>query len=398
MKKSAVFFIAGLVLVAVLAIVIMTRFGGALPAITPSPVSVEETIPAYQPGPAPLDEPPYEGPLHVPSGFDLRVYASGFRTPRILGLDPAGRIAVSDIAAGTITLLEERSASIVRTTLVSGLDRPHGFEFHDGYLYIAETKAVSRYRYDAQAATVGAREKLFDLPFTGGHFTRTLRFGADGALYVSIGSSCNVCREADERLASVMRYEPGTWRGSVYARGLRNTVGLTLNPATKELWGVDNGRDWLGDSLPPEDVNIIRAGGDYGWPICYGNKIHDSNFDKNQYFRDPCADTTAPVFELPAHTAPLGLAFIDSRSFPAGWQGDLLVTMHGSWNRSVPDGYKVVRLFVDGDRVTGSEDFITGFIANGAAIGRPVDVLFGPDGAAYITDDKAGVIYRVTHR
>ena len=152
------------------------------------------------------------------------------------------------------------------------------------------------------------------------------------------------------------------------------------------------GRDYLGDNLPPEEINIIRDGANYGWPICYGNKIHDDKFDTNQYIRDPCEDSVSPIFEFPAHSAPLGLTFINSPQFLTDWQGDLLVAYHGSWNRSTPAGYKVVRMKVAGNTITGAEDFITGF---GQALARPVDLIFDSQGSLYISDDKAGVVYKI---
>jgi glucose/arabinose dehydrogenase len=181
---------------------------------------------------------------------------------------------------------------------------------------------------------------------------------------------------------------------TVMATGLRNAAFLAINPITEQLWGTEMGRDNLGDNVPPDEINIIKEGQNYGWPDCYGNKIPDKTF--NRYAN--CTNTVSPIFEIPAHSAPLGLAFINSKQFPSSWQGDLLVALHGSWNRSTAIGYKVVHLIVRGDKITGSEDFMTGFnpgTQQNDSLGRPADVAFDKEGNLYISDDKAGVIYIV---
>jgi len=170
---------------------------------------------------------------------------------------------------------------------------------------------------------------------------------------------------------------------------------MALRTSTDKVWATENGRDLLGDNVPPDEINILQDGGNYGWPFCYGDHVLDTTFgDKTQEY---CNGTIAPAFNLQAHSAPLGLAFIDSRQFPADWQGDLLVAFHGSWNRSVPTGYKVVRLKVDGEKVSDQTDFMTGFLQNDQTIGRPVDLTFDSAGRLYVSDDKAGVVYLVSH-
>jgi glucose/arabinose dehydrogenase len=180
-----------------------------------------------------------------------------------------------------------------------------------------------------------------------------------------------------------------------FASGLRNAPFLALHPTTGAVWATEMGRDNLGDNVPPDEINILREGKNYGWPICYGSKVYDTNFNSNTYVGDPCADTIAPIFPVPAHNAPLGLTFIKSDQFPAAQQDDLLVAYHGSWNRSVPDGYKIVRLSVRGGTVVGSDDFMTGFISGRTVAARPVDVTFDVAGNLYVSDDKTGVIYIV---
>lgn len=164
------------------------------------------------------------------------------------------------------------------------------------------------------------------------------------------------------------------------------------------MWGTENSRDWLGDNAPPDGINIIRDGKNYGWPVCYGNKFHDKNFDPKGEQATYCADTLAPIFEIQSHSAPLGLTFINSKQFPDSQQGDLLVAYHGSWNRTEPTGYKVVRLVVEGNQITKQEDFLTGFLQGSDASGRPVDLEFDKTGSLYISDDKANAVYKIVKK
>jgi len=261
-------------------------------------------------------------------------------------------------------------------TVVDGLNRPHGFDFHDNKIYVAEENAVRKFQLQGNVVE-GDGDLLFDLP-EGGHWTRTLKI-QDNSIYVSIGSSCDVCYEDDERRASIIKCSlDGDC--SVFAKGLRNSVGFVFNDG--KLYATDNGRDNLGDDIPPEEINLVEEGKDYGWPICYGDRVHDTNFDKNVYVRNPCEDTVAPIVEMQAHSAPLGLAF---------YEDDLLVAFHGSWNRNEPTGYKVVRINLQTRQVS---DFVSGWLRDGSVSGRPVDVLVVNDDI-YISDDNAGKIYRV---
>ncbi|MFZ3063104.1 MAG: PQQ-dependent sugar dehydrogenase, partial [Actinomycetota bacterium] len=267
--------------------------------------------------------------------------------------------------------------------------------------YIAETNRVTRYNY-VYLLTYPVTFKISspqvlvpDLPSNGGHFTRTLGFGPDGKMYVSVGSSGNVVEEKDPRRAAILQFNDDGTGGRIYAKGLRNAVGFTWHPITKEMWATENGRDRLGDDLPPDEINIVGDGGDYGWPYAYGNRIPDPAFN------DPkrVAKTLPPKIEIQAHSAPLGLRFYDADSFGPEYKDDLFVAFHGSWNRTVPTGYKVVRYHLKGkrkDEVEFQTDFITGWLTPQGALGRPVDIIVGADKALYISDDKAGTIYRVS--
>jgi glucose/arabinose dehydrogenase len=284
--------------------------------------------------------------------------------------------------------------------IIGDLDHPHGLAFYGNKLFVVTTTQVIRYAWDETTLQAVKEKVLFSLPQNDDHNNRTITFDSVGTMYVSVGSTCNVCIEKDMRSATVMISNSNGDNPHVFAKGLRNAPFIAINPTTGALWGSEMGRDYLGDNLPPDEIDIISDGKDYGWPICYGNKIHDTDFDKEMYKRNPCEDTIAPLYEIPAHSAPLGLAFINSSQFPTDWQNDLLVAYHGSWNKTVPIGYNVVHLKIQGNTITGSEDFLTGFIPPHArsgndAMGRPVDLIFDSVGNLYISDDKAGNVYIV---
>lgn len=310
-------------------------------------------------------------PLTLPPGFSISVYAKNIPNARVLAWDPEGKLLVSSPQTGKVfRVSEDGSVSVV----IEGLNLPHGLAFKDGKLYIAETNQVAAYDY---AGTATNKKKLFDLPGGGNHFSRTIGFGPDGKLYVSIGSSCNVCVEKDKRRASIMVYDGEL---KPFAKGLRNSVFFTWRNG--EMWATDMGRDLLGDNTPSEEVNIIKQGKDYGWPYCYSKQISDTSFGGTT---ERCQNTEPPVIEYQAHSAPLGLAFDNEY---------LYVAYHGSWNRSEPTGYKIVRFDVKNNYA--SSDFITGWLQGDSALGRPVDVLFDPQGNLYVSDDKAGVVYKIT--
>ena len=333
--------------------------------------------------------------LTAPQGFQIGNFAKNLGGARDLQFSPGGTLLVSLPDQGKIVALPDKNqdgASDSSLEVLTRLNRPHGLAFYESFLFVAELTQVVRYKWDESNLTATKDKILFALPYSGGHNTRSLVFNNKGQLFVSLGSSCNVCQEKNDRLAGVIISDKDGNNPRVWAKGLRNSVFLTVNPSSDEVWAADMGRDYLGDNLPPEEINIIRDGANYGWPICYGNKIHDDKFDTNQYIRDPCEDSVSPIFEFPAHSAPLGLTFINSPQFLTDWQGDLLVAYHGSWNRSTPAGYKVVRMKVAGNTITCAEDFITGF---GQALARPVDLIFDSQGNLYISDDKAGVVYKL---
>ncbi len=294
--------------------------------------------------------------------------------------------------------------------IAENLKQPHGIAFQcDGKcrLFIAETDGVAVYDYDLQTFKATNKKKIIDLPGGGNHFTRTLILydSEQGEkLLIALGSTCNFCDEADWRRAKILSANLDGSDLKIFASGLRNSVFMTQRPTTGEIWATEMGRDLLGDDIPHDEINIIEEGKNYGWPICYGKNIHDTNFDKNTYIRNPCMEPfeTPSHVDIQAHSAPLGLAFIPTGSdWPVEYQNNLFVAYHGSWNRSVPTGYKVVRYRPDGSgNYSQAEDFITGWLApdGKTSYGRPAGILVKTDGAMYISDDKAGVIYKIVHR
>ncbi len=316
-------------------------------------------------------------PLTLPDGFSISIFARNIPDARVLAWDPTRRLLVSSPATGKVFGIHNDGSSWV---VVEGLNNPHGLAFKDGKLYVAETDAVAVYDYDGTAKN---RKKIIDLPGGGNHFSRTIGFGPDGRLYIAVGSSCNVCVEKDDRRAKILVANADGRDLKTFASGLRNAVFFTWSPLDKKMWATDMGRDLIGDNIPPEEVNIVRDGKHYGWPYCWGNRIHDDNFDPEKTKR--CDETLPPVIEYQAHSAPLGLAF--DKNY-------LYVAMHGSWNRTEPTGYKIVRFDVNNNYA--ASDFISGWLQEGSVLGRPVDLLFDDKGALYVSDDKAGVIYRVT--
>ncbi|MEJ0021098.1 MAG: PQQ-dependent sugar dehydrogenase [Candidatus Doudnabacteria bacterium] len=377
------------------------------------PVTQVPTTPSDQataPAPAPSSVVPSAKPdlnttglgLKLPAGFSIETFAKNLSGARVMVFDPSGNMWVSRTSKGIVSMLEIKDGKVAsQNDVMHGLRNPHGLAFNPSepnVLYVAEETKISKILLGTEAAP----KKIADLPDSGGdHITRTLGFGPDGRLYVSIGSACNVCNNTDARRAAVSSMKPNGSDFKSFATGLRNTVFFIWDKMGR-MWGTDMGRDNLGDNVPPDEINIIQEGKNYGWPICYDDNIHDTNFDKKQYFRDPCADSVKPQVKLQAHSAPLGLAFVPQKgNWPKDYQGDLIVAFHGSWNRSVATGYKLVKVNLDANgNYLGVEDFITGWAKGNSAntaLGRPAGVLMGADGALYVSDDKDGVIYKITH-
>lgn len=321
--------------------------------------------------------------LSVPPGFRVSLYAGDLGDARGMALSPEGELYVCDKSGGRVLHLsrpEKGGALSTVRVVLQDLDRPHSLAFHQGRIFVGETDRVSSFpRTDLRLS--GAEGKtVLELPGGGGHHTRTILFGPDGKLYVSIGSTCNVCEEADERRATICRADASGANFEIFARGLRNAVGMAFRPGTDELWASSHGRDNLGDDLPPECFYRVQKGKHYGWPYSYsykGKVVPDPDLGHKGI-----RQTGRPVLEYQAHSAPLGLTFYTGDAFPSSYRQGFFTTFHGSWNRSVPTGYKVVFVPVQVDGTIGRPiDFLQGFLEGRSRFGRPVDVLTGPQGS-----------------
>jgi glucose/arabinose dehydrogenase len=353
----------------------------------------------------------YSDNITLPQGFKIEVFADNLDGSSVSypGPNPGPRMMllkdkvlfVTIPNLGKVVALPDRNNDKKADGVVTFIDKlndPHGIDYSDGWFYIAETNRVIRVKESGNdlIADMDTFEVLIDNIPTGGHFTRTVKIH-NNSLYLSIGSSCNVCNELDERRAAITKCNNDGTGCIVYAKGLRNSVGFVFHPETGLMYATENGRDMLGDDIPPDEINIIEEGKNYGWPICYGKNIHDTDFDKNVYIRNPCMEPfeMPDLVDLQAHSAPLGLAFYFGDSFPQEYRGDLFVAYHGSWNRKEPTGYKIVSIDMKNLIV---KDFATGWLTDGNIIGRPVDIIVADDGSLFVSDDNAGKIYRIWHQ
>jgi glucose/arabinose dehydrogenase len=350
-------------------------------------------------GPAASDS-TLQGRYQVPEGFTLELYATDLPRARFMRFTSAGDLLVSRPHNGDIVLLRRDADGDgkpdARETLLSGLERPLGLDISGDWLYIAESNHIGRVLFDSTTGKLGgAYQPLVEgLTDNGNHWSKTIRIGPDHKLYLSQGSTCNVCVEADSRRATMMRFNLDGSGAETIATGLRNSVGFDWTPWSGELYATDNGRDMLGDDFPPCELNLIESGKFYGWPYFNGDNVPDPDMgpDPQAGQRTP----TAPAHGFRAHNAPLGMTFLNADKLPAQFQRSAVAALHGSWNRGTPDGYKVVSLHWTDDGIV-ERDFLSGFNRDGEISGRPVDVIQGPDGAVYVSDDYAGAIYRVSY-
>ena len=343
-------------------------------------------------------------PLVLPENFRLKIFAADLIKPRVIIEDPRGVVLVSIPGEGRVVALPDADSDGVADSVIevlSDLDRPHGLALEcaeDCTLYVAEVGQVVAYTYEpSRLAAVNPREVAL-LPTGGRHTTRYLLV-KDDQLLISIGSACDTCLEKDQRQGTIQTVSLLGGETAPLAQGLRNAVFMVEHPESGEVWVTEMGRDHLGDDLPPDEVNTIQPGYFYGWPYCYGNNVQDTTFDDSAAAAERCQAAVASRIDIPAHSAPLGLTFVPVNSaWPREYWGDLLVAYHGSWNRSVPTGYKVVRFeFEEDGTVARSSDFISGWLQDdGTALGRPAGLLARRDGTLLISDDKAGVIYLVS--
>jgi len=338
--------------------------------------------------------------IKLPDGFKIRVYAE-VNDARSMVLSPSGVIYVGNKDGNKVYAIKDTDHDFVadkRWVIASGLNMPNGVAFKDGDLYVAEVSNILKFpKIEASLGNPPEPVVINDqYPTETHHGWKYIAFGPDGKLYVPVGAPCNIC-EPDEIFATITRINDDGSGREIFARGIRNSVGFTWHPQTKELWFTDNGRDMLGDDIPPCELNKApQAGIDFGYPYCHGGDINDPEFgDKH-----PCSDFTPPARQLGPHVAPLGLKFYTGNTFPDTYKNNIFIAEHGSWNRSKKIGYRISLVKVENNEDAVSyETFASGWLDDEKqeAWGRPVDVLLLPDGSMLVSDDKAGVIYRISY-
>jgi len=341
--------------------------------------------------------------LKVPAGWEVSLAASGLGKPRMLYTSPEGNIYVTRRDGGDVLMLQDKDGDNKFENLVTVLadfKGVHGITMKDGWMYLANSNEVKRYpvKPDGMLDVPKGELLIKDLPDGGQHPNRTLDFGPDGMLYISVGSLCNDCKESDKETAVMLQVDPKNWSRKLYASGLRNTIGFDWHPQTKEMWGIDNGGDTKGSDWPPEEVNQIKQGADYGFPYAYGKReVDKSREDPAGNTKEAVVKNTEPsVLELTPHMAPIAFKFFKAASnVPADWAGDGLVAWHGSWNAEKPVGFKVQRIHFENGKAVKAEDFLTGFLQGESRFGRPAGITITKNGVVYISDDASGNIYAV---
>jgi glucose/arabinose dehydrogenase len=372
------------------------------PVNTPAGGLLANLLPFLRDEPMPLTLDLLRERIVLAPGFGMTVFATDIPGARVMRMTRGGDLLVSSPPTGRVFLLErDRNGDGVsdgQRIVWDGLNGPHGLDFHLDWLYVGERDAIGRVAFDHESGrAVGSYERIVTDMATGsgGHSKKPIRFGPDGMLYVNVGSTCNACIEADPRSAALLRYTPDGANEEIFATGLRNTAGFDWSPRDGKLYGTDNGRDLLGDDFPPCELNELQRGAFYGWPFANGNRVPDPDFGEGH--ADEIERSVAPVHAFRPHNAPLGIAFVRGDWAPAEYRGAAIVALHGSWNRSRKDGYKVVSLHWRQDGSIEERDFITGFLRDEHVIGRPAEVTEGSDGAIYVADDYAGAVYRVVY-
>ncbi len=339
--------------------------------------------------------------ITLPPGFRIAVYADAVPNARQMALGPPGVLFVGSRGEGKVHAVVDRDgdhrADEVHL-IASGLTMPSGVAFRDGALYVAEVSRILRFPDVARDLRRPPRPEVATSAFPSDthHGWKFIAFGPDGRLYVPVGAPCNVCEPPGPLHTTITRVDlAGGGRPEIVARGVRNSVGFDFHPETGALWFTDNGRDWLGDDQPPDELNhLSQPGQHFGFPYCHGEGLRDPEFGA----RRACAEFTPPARALGPHVAALGMRFYTGRMFPEPYRGGIFIAEHGSWNRSTPIGYRVTFVKVEGGRATSYEPFASGWLRGSVASGRPADVLVMPDGALLVSDDKAGRIYRISYQ
>ncbi|MGB5378048.1 PQQ-dependent sugar dehydrogenase [Muriicola sp.] len=349
---------------------------------------------------------PYKGPLpiqnlNLPEGFKIDVFAEGIDGARSMAMGDEGTLFVGTRNEKTVYAIKDTDGDYRADRIMildSTLEVPNGIAFRDGALFVAQVDRLLRYpNIEANLEIISEPQVVYeDYPTEFHHGWKYIAFGPDGKLYVPVGAPCNICDRTveDERFGTITRMDPDGSNREIYAHGIRNTVGFTWHPETAELWFTDNGRDMMGDDIPPCELNRVEeAGQHFGYPFCHGGTIADPEFGAQR----PCSDFVPPVQALGAHVAPLAVKFYRGTNFPDSYRKYAFIAEHGSWNRSSKVGYKISLVKLEGNTSVGYDTFIDGWLdeATQQAFGRPVDMLFLEDGSMLISDDFGDAIYRV---
>ncbi len=356
--------------------------------------ALAQTQPA---APAPPAKP---AELKVPAGFTASVFASEVTGGRLMAVAPDGVVMVARQGKGDVVALPDKNKDGKADSvdvIVSGLTRPHHIAFRKGYMYVATNPSVVRVKY-ANGKVEGTPEKFIDLPVsTTSHWTRTIAFDKKGKFYVSIGSSCNICEEADARRTTIMVYNEDGTGGRTFAKGLRNAIGFDFD-SKGVLWANDMGQDGLGDDNPPDEINRVENGKHYGFPYFFGNnQVNTGLADAKGSLK--ASEATPPAFEIPSHSSPIDMRHYTGKAFPAPYRGALLLVLHGSGGNYKKERIpgRVARVVFKDGKITGLEDFVTGFVSGGQVLGRPAGIVTGADGALYVSDDNKGFVYRIAY-
>ncbi|NNC96304.1 MAG: sorbosone dehydrogenase family protein [Chitinophagales bacterium] len=341
-----------------------------------------------------------ESSFELPEGFNINIYAK-VDNARAMALGEDGTVYVGSRNAGKVVALRDSDQDGIadfQAMVDQGLNMPVGVAIRNNTLYVSAVNKIFRYPDIANSISNPKRELVSDaFPDKSSHGWKFIDFGPDGKLYVPVGAPCNICDEDPMIFANIMRMNADGSELEVYAIGVRNTVGFDWHPITGELWFTDNGRDWLGDDLPPCELNCApKSGMHFGFPYCHGKNVSDPKYGNER----SCSEFIKPKWEFKAHTAPLGMCFYKGDMFPPSYKNKAFVALHGSWNRSTKIGYEVKLISFEDDHKTvrSSETFLGGLLNKGNVLGRPVDILELKDGSILISDDHSDKIYRVSYK